>query len=90
MISGFIFVFTNFNQNLGVGETQPASAIVGIKLLIGLIPAIFIVVGLISLWYYPLDGISKEYKEMKRQVSILHIEKIDRLKEKLSSSKNNK
>jgi len=90
MISGFIFAFTNFNQDLGVGETQPASAILGIKLLIGLIPAIFIVVGLISLWYYPLDGISKEYKEMKRQVGILHIEKIDRLKEKLSSSKNNK
>jgi GPH family glycoside/pentoside/hexuronide:cation symporter len=90
MISGFIFAFTNFNQNLGVGETQPASAVFGIKLLIGLIPAIFIVVGLISLWYYPLDGASKEYKEMKRQVSILHLEKIDRLKEKLSSSKNNK
>lgn len=87
MISGFIFAFTNFNQNLGVGETQPVSAVLGIKLLIGLIPAIFIVVGLISLWYYPLDGTSKEYKEMKRQVSILHIEKIDRLKEKLSSSK---
>jgi len=88
MISGFIFAFTNFNQNLGVGETQPTSAIIGIKLLIGLIPAIFIVVGLISLWYYPVDGATKEYKEMKRQVSILHIEKIDRLKEKLSSSKN--
>jgi Na+/melibiose symporter-like transporter len=59
-------------------------------LLIGLIPAIFIVVGLISLWYYPLDGASKEYKEMKRQVSTLHVEKFNRLKEKLSSSKNNK
>ena len=82
-ISGLVFFLTNFNQNLGVGESQPDSAIFGIKMLIGVIPAIFILLGLISLWYYPLDAVTKEYKEMKRQVMILHNEKLQRLRERL-------
>ncbi|MGB5912003.1 MAG: MFS transporter [Promethearchaeia archaeon] len=82
-ISGLVFFLTNFNQNLGGGENQPDSAIFGIKMLIGVIPAIFIVLGLISLWYYPLDATTKEYREMKRQVMILHNEKLQRLRERL-------
>lgn len=82
-ISGLVFFLTNFNQNLGVGENQPDSAIFGIKMLIGVIPAVFIILGLISLWYYPLDATTKEYREMKRQVMILHNEKLQRLRERL-------
>ncbi|MFX0020560.1 MAG: MFS transporter [Promethearchaeota archaeon] len=82
-ISGLVFFLTNFNQNLGAGENQPDSAIFGIKMLIGVIPAIFIILGLISLWYYPLDAATKEYRDMKRQVMILHNEKLQRLRETL-------
>jgi len=82
-ISGLVLFLTNFNQNLGGGENQPDSAIFGIKMLLGVIPAIFIILGLISLWYYPLDSRTKEYKEMKRKVMVLHDEKLQRLKERL-------
>ena len=73
-----------YNQNLSVGEAQPESAIFGIKLLIGLIPAIFIAIGLIEFRFYPLDASKEEYKEMKRQVSILHDKKLERLRKKLA------
>ena len=83
-ISGLVFYFTFYNQNLRPGETQSATAILGIKLLIGIIPAIFIVIGMIVLWYYPLDPKGEEYKELKRQVSILHEQKLKRCRERLA------
>ncbi|MFX0181384.1 MAG: MFS transporter [Candidatus Hodarchaeota archaeon] len=88
-ISGLILFLTNFVQNLGVGESQPDSAIFGIKMLLGVIPAIFIILGLISLWYYPLDSRTKEYKEMKRKVMVLHEEKLQRLRERLGKKTDN-
>ena len=81
---GLVFFLTFYNQNLSVGEAQPESAIFGIKLLIGLIPAIFIAIGLIAFRFYPLDASKEEYKEMKRQVSILHDKKLERLRKKLA------
>ena len=83
-ISGLVFYLTAYNQNLGAGETQPESAIFGIKLLIGLIPAVFIIVGMLSLWHYPLDGRSKDYREMKHKVNILHEKKLQRCRERLA------
>lgn len=83
-ISGLVFYFTFYNQDLSPGETQPASAIFGIKLLIGLIPAIFIIIGLIFLWLYPHNPKCEDYKEMKRKVSILHEEKLQRCRERLA------
>ncbi|MFX0060124.1 MAG: MFS transporter [Candidatus Hodarchaeota archaeon] len=80
VISGLVFSLTGYIQDLPIGDFQPASAIFGIKLLIGLIPAISILLGLISLWFYPLDGITKEYKEMKKQVSLLHEQKLEKLR----------
>ncbi|MFW9951184.1 MAG: MFS transporter [Candidatus Thorarchaeota archaeon] len=80
ILSGLVFLITNYNQNLELGEVQPLEAIFGIKMLIGLIPGIFIIIGLISLWYYPLDGISKEYKDMKLKVKLLHDKKFEELK----------
>jgi GPH family glycoside/pentoside/hexuronide:cation symporter len=79
VISGLVLSLTGYIQDLPVGEFQPLNAIFGIKLLIGLIPAILILLGLISLWFYPLDGITKEYKEMKKQVSLLHERKLEKL-----------
>jgi len=84
-MSGLIFFFTNYNQNLPIGESQPETAILGIKLLIGLIPAVFIMIGLIFLWYYPLDGTTVEYKELKQKVGILHEKKLQILKDKLTN-----
>ncbi len=83
-IAGLVFYLTLYNQDLGPGETQPASAIFGIKLLIGLIPAIFIIIGMIVLWRYPLNPKSEEYKEMKQKCSDLHDEKLRRCREKLA------
>lgn len=88
-ISGLVFFLTNFQQNLSIGENQPESAIVGIKMLLGIIPAIFIAFGLISLWYYPLDPLTKEYREIKKQVLMLHEEKLERLKRKLGYKSEN-
>ncbi len=88
-ISGLVLFLTNFNQNLGAGENQPHSAIFGIKMLLGVIPALFIILGLISLWYYPLDSRTKEYKEMKRKVMVLHDEKLLRLRERLGKKTDN-
>ena len=83
-IAGLVFYLTLYNQDLGPGESQPANAIFGIKLLIGLIPAIFIIIGMIVLWRYPLNPKSEEYKEMKRKCSDLHDEKLRRCREKLA------
>jgi len=83
-IAGLVFYLTLYNQDLGPGESQPASAIFGIKLLIGLIPAIFIIIGMIVLWRYPLNPRSDEYKEMKQKCSDLHEEKLRRCRERLA------
>jgi GPH family glycoside/pentoside/hexuronide:cation symporter len=80
VISGLVFMLTSYNQDLGPEEVQPLEAIFGIKLLIGLIPAIFIVIGLVSLWYYPLDGRSKDYQTMKLEVKLLHNKKLEEYK----------
>lgn len=88
-IAGFIFFITLYNQDLGPGETQPESAVFGIKLLVGLIPAVFLVIGLLALWFYPLDGSTEEFKEMKRKVSLLHDEKLERLRKKLAGLEEN-
>ncbi|TFG05242.1 MAG: MFS transporter, partial [Promethearchaeota archaeon] len=83
-ISGLVFYLTQYDQNIGAGETQPTSAILGIKLLIGLIPALFIILGMISLWFYPLDAQTKEYKEMKKKVKLLHEQKLLECRERLA------
>jgi GPH family glycoside/pentoside/hexuronide:cation symporter len=86
-ISGMVFFFTAYNQNLKSGEIQPVSAIFGIKLLIGVIPAVFIILGALVLWYYPLDALKKEYYEMKQKVNLLHEQKLQRCRERLACLK---
>ena len=84
VISGLVLYLTLYDQDLSPGESQPIGALIGIRLLIGLIPAIFILIGLIFLWYYPLDPKCEDYKEMKRKVSSLHDEKLKKCREKLA------
>lgn len=91
IIAGLVFFLTGYNQDLKSGETQSNSAIFGIKLLIGIIPAIFVLIGIIVLaLYYPLDGTKEEFKEMKRKVAILHEQKLGRLRKKLKGLANDK
>ncbi|MFX1256592.1 MAG: MFS transporter [Promethearchaeota archaeon] len=83
-LSGLIFFLTAYNQDIGAGEIQSESAILGIKMLIGIIPAIFIIIGMIALWFYPLDGKSAEYVEMKRNINILQEQKLKRFRERIA------
>jgi GPH family glycoside/pentoside/hexuronide:cation symporter len=89
-VSGLVFFLTAYNQDLHTGESQPESAIFGIKLLIGLIPALFIAIGILVLWYYPLDAKKKSYQEMKKRVSILHEQKLLKCRERLACLKEEK
>jgi Na+/melibiose symporter-like transporter len=56
---------------------QPASAVMGIKVLIGLIPGIAMFVGALILTLYPLRG--QRLEEMQQKVLALHAEKRERL-----------
>jgi GPH family glycoside/pentoside/hexuronide:cation symporter len=60
---------------------QPANAIFGIKMLIGLIPGVAMILGAIILFWYPLQG--KHLEEIKAKVMEMHIEKAAQL-EKMS------
>lgn len=73
-LTGLVLVSTGYNQEL---LTQSEFAKFGIKLNIGLIPAIFWIIGIIVLFKFPIDGSTKEYKEMKQQLETLHDEKLE-------------
>ncbi|MEE9377693.1 MAG: MFS transporter [Candidatus Lokiarchaeia archaeon] len=72
--AGLILVLTGYNQE-GVIQTEFAKF--GIKLNIGLIPAIFWIIGIIVLLKFPIDGSTKEYKEMKKRLELLHDKKLE-------------
>ena len=72
--AGLILVLTGYNQE-GVIQTEFAKF--GIKLNIGLIPAIFWIIGIIFLLKFPIDGSTKEYKEMKKRLELLHDKKLE-------------
>ena len=52
---------------------QPASAIWGIRMIVGLIPGIALLIGAGVLFFFPLKG--KKLKKMKAQVLAMHAEK---------------
>jgi GPH family glycoside/pentoside/hexuronide:cation symporter len=79
VIATLILGMTNYVRN-APAIAQPASAIAGIKTIFFLVPAIFTIISLIFMYFYPIHG---EYKEkMYTAVEELHQEKIDRLAEK--------
>jgi Na+/melibiose symporter-like transporter len=77
----FILEATNFvtrESNAGqIFLNQPASALFGIKVAIGLIPGLALLLGAAILWFYPLRG--KYLARMQGQVLEMHAEKHARL-----------
>jgi GPH family glycoside/pentoside/hexuronide:cation symporter len=68
---------TRQSQGGTILRDQPASAVTGIRILIGLIPGIAMFVGALILALYPLRG--RRLEEMQRKVLALHAEKRERL-----------
>jgi GPH family glycoside/pentoside/hexuronide:cation symporter len=70
--------FVTREANLGeVFLDQPASALFGIKALIGLIPGTALIVGAILLFWFPLRG--SHLEALKDKVLALHAQKQERL-----------
>lgn len=71
-------MFVSSGQNGGqILLDQPASAILGIKILFGLIPGIAMLLGAAILFLYPLRG--AYLKEIQEKVLVMHAEKHARL-----------
>lgn len=68
---------TRQSQGGAMLRDQPASAVIGIRMLVGLIPGIAMFVGALILALYPLRG--RRLEEMKEKVLALHAEKRARL-----------
>ena len=71
---------TRQSQGGAIVRDQPASAVMGIRMLVGLIPGIAMFAGALILALYPLRG--RRLVEMKGKVLALHAEKRERLGEK--------
>ena len=80
-LSPFILEATGFvtrQQNQGViFLNQPVSAILGIKMIVGLIPGIAVLLGALILTRYPLRG--KYLAEMQQRILEVHARKHDQL-----------
>ncbi|MHA1274985.1 MAG: MFS transporter [Promethearchaeota archaeon] len=82
-LTGFILAITGYDASR---KNQDALAKFGIKLNIGLIPAIFVLVSVIILIRFPIDGSTEEYKQMKKQIEALHDKKLSEFKKSLEES----
>ncbi|TXT61455.1 MAG: conserved membrane protein of unknown function [Promethearchaeota archaeon] len=71
-IVGLVFQWTQYDPN-----DVSSLAQFGIKLNIGLIPAIFILIGILILIKFPIDGATLEYKEWKKEIEELHDKKLN-------------
>lgn len=60
----------------GAANIQPASAYIGIKLLFFLIPAVFVAISLIFIYFYPFHG--EKLKEMQDKLEELHKQKLEK------------
>lgn len=69
LVLGIVHTFTGFVEG---SEIQPASAVFGIQLHFGIIPAIFMAVGLILFWKL-YDITPQKSKEIKEQLSELKL-----------------
>jgi len=75
-VTGFVTRGSNQGQ---IYLNQPASALFGIKTLIGLIPGVALILGAILLIWFPLRG--KRLAKMQQDILVLHTEKHARLTE---------
>ena len=76
-IVALVFMLTGYDQYSNI---QTPLAQWGIKLTIGLIPALILIIGVLALRRFPIDGSTEEYKELKKKLEALHDEKLERLK----------
>jgi glycoside/pentoside/hexuronide:cation symporter, GPH family len=80
-LSPFILALTHFvtrDQNGGqIFLNHPASALLGIRVIVGLIPGLAMLLGALILHWFPLRG--QHLSEMQRQVLIMHANKHERL-----------
>ncbi|MFW9828178.1 MAG: MFS transporter, partial [Candidatus Thorarchaeota archaeon] len=79
-VTGLIFALTGYDQD---ATTQSFVAQFGIKLNIGLIPALILLLGILLLTKFPIDASTQQYQEMKRTLEELHDTKLEKLKRKL-------
>jgi GPH family glycoside/pentoside/hexuronide:cation symporter len=70
-VIAIILYLTGFQESGGSGIIlpQPPTAILGIRMIMGLIPAIALFVSLIFIYFYPSK---KETEQMKQKLSLLH------------------
>lgn len=72
LIIGFILNTTEYNENLPF-DSQPPSALFGIKIIITLTPLISIFITIFFFSKYPLYG--KRLSDVKEQVAMRHAER---------------
>jgi len=70
IVATIILVYFGYIQG---SDTQPASALLGIKILMFLIPTIGIIISLIIISFFPLHG--ERLKEMQKKLEELHRKK---------------
>lgn len=73
----FIFFFTLVLELYGYDgsrATQTQEAIFGIRLGVSLLPVVFLAIGILALYFYPLHG--ESYKKMKEEVRIRYEQKL--------------
>jgi len=68
--SGFITRAMNQGQ---IYLGQPQSALFGIRLIVGLIPGLCMLIGLVILFFFPIQG--QRLREMKETILVMHAEK---------------
>ncbi|TXT63680.1 MAG: conserved membrane protein of unknown function [Promethearchaeota archaeon] len=78
IIGTSILLLFTFQQN---AETQGDLAIVGIKFLLLIVQSIFIAIGAISLYYFPLYG--EKLQNLRAELSKMHKEKADAFRAKI-------
>jgi GPH family glycoside/pentoside/hexuronide:cation symporter len=76
IIATIILVSFSYIQG-GSPAVQPESAILGIKILFYVIPNIFVLIGLIFIHYFPLEG--EKYEQLQADLRVLHQKKRKRL-----------
>lgn len=74
IVATFILGIFGYVQN---SDIQPDSALLGIKILMFLIPAIVSAIGLIFIYFYPLHG--EKLNDLREKLQILHTEKKEKL-----------
>ncbi|MFO7797913.1 MAG: MFS transporter [Promethearchaeati archaeon] len=79
-LTALILFLTGYDQSTVI---QTELAKFGIKLNIGLIPAIFITIGIIILLKFPIDASTEKYKNWKKRIEELHNKKIKEYKASL-------